>query len=191
MKSKAQILTIVAVILIIGFVLVYAQMQGFGGGGRCPMCGRQWDGRGYYAPAIPENLPRPSNEQWLQRFSQVMAKERLSKAQYSKDERKFNIQMPYAMVIPQEENHIEWIARLYSAFGMQAPDSVPALIETSSGRDALQVAMNLEKQLVPNYEWLIKNAENDEVKRIINDILYQTRMHYTMFQHAMYMGGLM
>lgn len=170
----------------------FAQMHNGGTPqGHCPMCGRQWNGSNHYTPSIPDSLPLPQNEQWTKRLDQVLARERLSKAQYQSDEQKFNLHMPYAMIIPQEDNHIEWISKLYNAFGMQPPDSVPPIKETNSTRDALQTGMKLEEKLIPDYEWLIKNAEKDTVKQLLGDILYQTRMHYTMFQHALSMGGMM
>ena len=63
------------------------------------------------------------------------------------------------------------------------------LRETNSGREALETGMKLEAELIPQYEWLIQNAYNDSVKEILNEILYQTRMHYTMFQHTLFMVG--
>lgn len=99
--------------------------------------------------------------------------------------------MPYSMVIPQEDNHIAWISELYGAFGMQVPDSIPDPEETSSGREALRMGMGLEQELIPEYEWLIQNVESDTVQQVLGDILYQTRMHYTMFEHALSMGRMM
>lgn len=159
--------------------------------GHCPMCGQQWDGRNYYTPAIPDSIPAPHDSSWLKRLGAVMARERLSKAQYEEDAQKYSLHMPYNMVIPQEDDHIAWITSLYQAFGMQAPDSVPPLVKTDSQRDALRQGMQLEEELIPDYEWLIKNADKTPTKQILGDILYQTRMHYTMFQHALSMGPMM
>ena len=184
--------------VLFGFVITFAQMRGggmmgdsSGMQGRCPMCGRQWDGSNNYTPTIPDSLPTPQNKQWIKRLERVMARERLSLAQYRKDVEKYRLHMPYSMIIPQEDNHIVWISQLYKALGMQAPDSIPSLRETNTGREALQVGMKLEQELIPDYELLIKNVENGTVKQILGDILYQTRMHFTMFQHALSMGGMM
>ncbi|MFP4163437.1 MAG: hypothetical protein ACLFQB_05930 [Chitinispirillaceae bacterium] len=155
-------------------------------GGHCPMCGRRWDGNNMYDMPVPETLPTPQGA-WLEDLNEVLALERLSKDQYMKDSRKFNIRRPYGMVIPQEENHIAWITDLYNAFGVAVPDSVPPLKETSSAQEALQAAMTLEQDLVPIYESLIRTAGNEQVEQVINEILLQTRMHYTMFQHALSM----
>jgi uncharacterized membrane protein len=158
--------------------------------GHCPMCGRQWDGHNYYTPAIPDSLPAPRNEEWIRRLGGVMARERLSEAQYRADSREYRLHMPYTMVIPQEENHIEWIGELYQAYGMAVPDSVPPVRQTDSGPEALRLGMELEQRLIPDYEWLIGNTDSDPTRQLLGDILYQTRMHHTMFQHALSMGGM-
>jgi uncharacterized membrane protein len=180
------------VVFILGYPI---QAQGPGGGGmgrgHCPMCGRQWDGNNHYTPSIPDSLAAPDDTTWLNRLDGVMARERLSRAQYENDQDTYRIAMPYNMVIPQEDDHIEWIGELYAAYGMQAPDSVPPVQETSSGRDALRLAMNLEQELIPEYEWLIEHADTTATQQLLGDILYQTRMHRTMFQHALSMGGMM
>ncbi len=178
---------------------VSAQGPGHGRGGQgplpdsghCPMCGRAWDGTNYSTPTIPDSLPAPDGTAWINRLDGVMARERLSRAQYENDRSTYRIPMPYNMVIPQEDDHIEWLGQLYAAYGMQAPDSVPPVQETSSARDALQLGMQLEEELIPEYEWLIANSANDETQQLLEDILYQTRMHRTMFQHALSMGGMM
>lgn len=187
-----------SILVFIGTLMTFAQMHGGSTNGdsskmqgHCPMCGRQWDGRNYYTPTIPDSLPVPRKKIWIQQLNGVMLKERFSKAQYQKDEQKYSLHMPYTMIIPQEENHIEWISGLYKAFKMQPPDSVPPTKKTNSAQDALQTGMQLEEKLITDYELLIKNAENDTVKQILEDILYQTRMHFTMFQHALHMGNMM
>lgn len=182
---KKSTLLLVALLAVAAGIVLYANQSR--GGGHCPMCGRGWDGRNTYDLPIPETLPTPQGA-WLEDLNEVLAKERLSKAQYIKDSRKYNIRRPYGMVIPQEENHIAWITELYDAFGVVVPDTVPPLKETSSAQEALRIAMTLEEELVPLYESLIRTAGNGQVEQVINEILLQTRMHYTMFQHALSMG---
>ncbi|MBD3347554.1 MAG: hypothetical protein GF401_21065 [Chitinivibrionales bacterium] len=114
MKARIVMVGIIATMAIAGNP--YAQMRGRGGmgggmGGHCPMCGRKWDGNNYYAPDIPDSLPVPGNKKWLQRLDGVLAKERLSAAQYRKDVEKYRQHMPYSMVIPQEDNHEEFEER--------------------------------------------------------------------------------
>ncbi|MBD3346609.1 MAG: hypothetical protein GF401_16255 [Chitinivibrionales bacterium] len=201
MKFYTGLLKLSPLLAILAGFVVSAQMHGHGRrghghgsngdmDGHCPMCGRAWDGTDYYRPVIPDTLPAPKSELWINRLDKVLARERLSKQQYQKDAEAYAMHMPYNMVIPQEENHIEWISDLYRAFGKQVPDSIPTLVNTTSGRDALRTGMELEQELIPEYEWLIENAENEKVQQILGDILYQTRMHYTMFQHALSMGAM-
>jgi uncharacterized membrane protein len=158
--------------------------------GHCPMCGRQWNGVNQYAPHIPDALAAPSGREWRERLSRVTGRERLSKAQYTRDRDRYNLRMPYHMVIPQEDDHIAWIEALYRAFGITPPDATPPIIETESARDALHTARHLEEDLIPDYEWLIAETDNDTIMRILGDILSQTRMHHAMFQHALSMGGM-
>ncbi len=164
----------------------WAQM----GTGHCPMCGRQWDGSYGGEMKIPANLPKPE-EAWLQRLSDVMRREKLSEKQYVKDSRKYNLRMPYMRVIPDEENHISWINGLYQAFGETYSADMLPVKDTGSPEEAYRFAMELEQELVPDYEWLIRKASNEQTRQIIETILFQTRMHYTMFQHALNMGGMM
>jgi len=164
----------------------WAQM----GMGHCPMCGQQWNGRYDGEMKIPGNLPKPG-ESWLQRLSDVMGREKLSEKQYVKDSRKYNLRMPYMRVIPDEENHIAWIDGLYHASGETHSADVPPVKDTDSPEEAYRVAMELEQELVPDYEWLIQNTSDGQTQQIIETILFQTRMHYNMFQHALSMGGMM
>jgi hypothetical protein len=187
MNIKRAILFILLTFLL-GFVgnPTWAQM----GMGHCPMCGQQWDGRYGGEMQIPGNLPKPE-EAWLQRLSDVMGREKLSEKQYVKDSRKYNLRMPYMRVIPDEENHIAWIGGLFQAFGETYANDAPPVKNTASPEEAYRVAMELEQELVPDYEWMIRNASDEQTRQIIETILFQTRMHYTMFQHALNMGGMM
>jgi len=160
------------------------------GMGHCPMCGQQWDGRYAGEMNIPGDLPKPE-EAWLQRLSDVMGMEKLSEKQYVKDSRKYNLRLPYVRVIPDEENHIAWIDSLFQAFGETYANDAPPVKNADSPEEAYRVAMELEQELVPDYEWLIRNAFDEQSRQIIETILFQTRMHYTMFQHALNMGGMM
>lgn len=180
-------------VALIGTVRLSAQMWNGGHkgghGGQCPMCGMPWDGSNGYTARIPDSLPKPDDEKWNSGLQDILARERLSKAQYTQDVEQYRLAMPYRMVIPQEDAHIEWIEDLFAAYGIEPGTEIPELIETQSPRAALETAMRLEKELIPDYEWLIKNAEAEDTKRVLRDILYQTRMHRTMFEHALSMGG--
>ena len=82
--------------------------QGMGHGGGRGMMG----GGGMMSVRIPETLPTPKSRQWLGNLREILSLERLSKVQYQTDEDKFHVYRPYRMIIPQEEDHIQWISRL-------------------------------------------------------------------------------
>lgn len=161
-----------------------------GGGMGCPMCGgpwqnpRNWDGR------IPGRLPQPKNREWEKRLQATLTLEKLSLAQYSADEGKFRVRMPYMMIIPQERNHIDWIGRLFSAYGVAPDGEVPPVEKSESVRGAYRIGRNLEADLIPRYTWLIQNAGDDTTKRVLDTILFQTRMHYMMFTHVLEMRDM-
>jgi len=157
--------------------------------GRCPMCGGMMGRQGERIP-IPDKLPTPENEQWVNNFREVYALEKLSRAQYEADSSKYGVNMPYHMIIRQEYNHISWEGRMFSAYGIPWDSSVPPLKQTSSLQDAYQVGYSLETDLIPRYERLIVNAGDQTSRDILDFVLMQTRMHATMFQHVMRMGGM-
>ena len=140
---------------------------------------------------IPSKLPTPQSGEWLTRLRDILSLERLSLVQYQTDEDKFQIPMPYRRVIPQEENHIDWISALFTAYGLSSVGPTPAIKRSQTIRQAYEVAQDLESNLIPHYEWLISNAEDRETRQVLNPILAQTRMHYMMFRHALRGGGMM
>jgi rubrerythrin len=154
---------------------------------RCPMCGGPWQNPMNWDGRIPDKLPRPQNREWENRLKVILTREKLSLAQYSEDEAKFNVRMPYMMIIPQERDHIEWIEALFKAYGVSSDGKVPSVKKSESVRNAYQIGMNLEAELIQRYTWLIKNAEDDTTKKVLDTILFQTRMHYTMFAHVLEM----
>ncbi len=99
--------------------------------------------------------------------------------------------MPYRMVIPQEDNHINWISQLFKAYGIPSDGKVPPAVKSENLAKAYEIAMKLEDDLVARYEWLIKNVEDEDSGEVLNTALLQTRMHYMMFNHALRMGGMM
>lgn len=189
-----------AVLLLLAAVALLSctrEPSGSGGAGaagpngqyRCPMCGQRWDGYPSFRE-IPSRLPAPQAEGWIDRLREVLRLEELSKTQYVADSRKFQVRMPYAMVIPQEDDHIAWINQLFSAYGVPSDGEVPAAERTETLEQAYRTAMQLEADLVPKYEWLIANANQEQTGEVLNTILYETRMHYTMFEHALSMGRM-
>jgi hypothetical protein len=153
-------------------------------GGGCPMCGQTWRD-------IPAKLPTPKSQAWLQNLRDILSLERLSLVQYRTDESKYKVHMPYMMIIPQEDLHIEWISKLFAAYGLSSAGPTPAVRKSQTINQAYEIALQLEEDLIPRYEKLIEAAEDQESAQVLNTILYQTRMHYMMFSHALRMGGRM
>jgi rubrerythrin len=158
---------------------------------RCPLCGQDWDGGYPYYKAVPDQIDRPKSEKWIKLLTEVLADEELSKKQYETDKNKYNVNMPYHMVIPQEENHILWIKDLFEAYGISPEVKSLPVLKSDNLREAYENAMKLEKDLIPKYERLITNAEDKISRKVLGTILLQTRMHYVMFSHALEMGGMM
>jgi hypothetical protein len=169
------------------------QGRGMGGG---MMGGRGYGsgmGRGMMgypiAPDVPDKLPTPKSQEWTQKLREVLALERLSYAQYTTDADKYNTYMPYHMVIPQEEDHIRTIERLFAAYGLPADGKPGPVTETKTITEAYELCVKMESDLIPRYEWLVKNAGDRESAGFLNELLLQTRHHLTMFDHALRMGG--
>jgi rubrerythrin len=140
---------------------------------------------------VPEKLPTPISHEWLSNLREVLSLERLSLVQYQTDEDKFHVHRPYMMIIPQEENHIQWITELFTAYSLSATGPTPAIKRSQAITQAYEIAMGLEADLIPRYEGLITNAEDSDTRQVLNPILHQTRMHYRMFSMALRMGGMM
>lgn len=137
---------------------------------------------------IPKTLPKPVNEEWVSKLQKVLSSEKLSELQYEADREKYRVEMPYMMVIPQEESHIDLITKLFTAYGLPSDVKVPKVKETKSLTEAYGIARKLEEELIPQYEWLIQIANDDTTLQVLDAILLETRMHYTMFDHALRMG---
>jgi rubrerythrin len=155
------------------------------------MCGQNWDGMYSGQTSIPKELSKPKSQKWIDNLRETLAFEELSKLQYEQDSQKFQANMPYMMVIPQENNHIQWIKELLTAYGLSTDVKVPSLKDVPDITKAFEYAMKIESDLMPRYEWLITNAEDETSSNVLGTILLQTRMHYTMFNHALWMGGRM
>lgn len=174
--------------VMLGFIVSASAQMGGMGPGHCPMCGQRWDGR-YQGGIgnIPDELPKPGKE-WLDSFNKVYDLEVLSRAQYQQDYDSFQVSMPYTMIIPQEENHIRWIDSLYLAYKIKPADINPKTTKSKSIQEAYQTGLRIENQAIPMYEYLVKNASDSTSALVLNTILYQTRMHVMMFNHALNMG---
>jgi len=159
---------------------IEAQMRGRG-----PM-GGMWSRQDVN---IPEKLPQPKSQEWKDKLQEIYVNEVYSQAQYEADFRAHQIPRPYRMIIPQEQQHIDWISRLLKAYGLIPSTQRLQVIETKSLEEAYAVGKKLEADLVPHYEWLIKNAEDDTARQVLEVVLLETRHHYVMFDHAGGMGG--
>jgi hypothetical protein len=121
---KKRTLWIFTVLLSLLVAMPVMAQHGMGGG----MMGGSGSGYGMgggmmgypIAPDVPDKLPAPKSQEWTQKLRDVLALERLSYAQYAADAEKFNAYMPYHMVIPQEEDHVRAIERLFAAYGLPA-----------------------------------------------------------------------
>jgi rubrerythrin len=183
---KRGLIMALGIILLSAPFAVEAQM-GMGRGGmrgQCPMCGQMW-------PQIPAELLAPKSQDWLNRLREVLKLEKFSLAQYQADQAKYQTPMPYHMVIPQEEDHIRWIRELFTSYGLTSDGAIPSLKQSNTVTQAYQIAIRLEDELIPKYEALIQKAEDRDSARVLNSILYQTRMHAMMFSHAMQIGDRM
>ncbi len=182
----------VSMVFLVGMGSAFAQMEGRGQGPEfCPFCGQGCGGSPGFQPGIPEKLPSPVNEGWTERLRTVLAMEKLSRLQYEADSRKYQVTMPYRMILFQEEAHIDWISRLFSAYGLSSEVETPAPRESKTLTEAYEIAMDLEEELMPHYDWLVRNAQDPDSRDLLDYILLQTRMHYTMFSHAVQMGWRM
>ena len=138
---------------------------------------------------IPKTLPKPVDDEWVGKLRKVLALEKLSLAQYEADRDKYHANMPYRMVIPNKEQHIDLINKLFAAYGIPADLKVQdEAKETESLTEAYGIARKREQELIPQYEWLIQTANDDTTVEVLDAILLETRMHYTMFDHALRMG---
>lgn len=197
MKKTISIISfVVAMTVVLGIATVQSQpgrggygygmgpgmMGGYGGFGMGPgMMGDGWID-------VPAKLPPPKSAEWVQKLREILTLEKESLAQYEADQGKFNTFMPYMMVIPQEENHVEWIGQLFKAYGLPADVKIPPVIENKTLTDAYELSVKMENELLPRYEWLVKKAEGRDTAQILNAILIQSRWHLVMFDHALRMG---
>lgn len=168
--------------------VVLAQSMGYGHG---MMGGYGMGMMGYGEQVnIPDKLPKPKSDEWISKLKEVLSLEKMSQAQYEADRIKYKVHMPYGMIGLQEIDHIAWIEGLLSAYGVSTNVKMLAIKDTKTLADAYKNAMQLENNLIPLDEWLIKNSPDETATEVMDTILLQTRMHYSMFSHALQMVGL-
>ncbi|MEN6620936.1 MAG: hypothetical protein ABFD50_05265 [Smithella sp.] len=96
--------------------------------------------------------------------------------------------MPYIMIIPQEENHIEWIEQLFKAYNIPADGKVSPVVPTKNLTEAYKVGVKTDTDILHYYEWLVKNAGDRDSAEVLNLILLQSRWHLILFEHILRMG---
>jgi hypothetical protein len=154
----------------------------------CPLCGQPWQGRVDLKLKIPEKLPAPQNMLWIHKLRMALVMEKHARAQFEAEQKKFGVSDPYLYVLPQVEQHIAWIGKLFCAYdlppqGKNPPP--PKTLETSGTLlQALKHGRKLEVELVSQYEWLLKHAEDKITKRVLNTMLTQTNININLFQNG-------
>lgn len=157
--------------------------------GVCPMCGGMMRGAFGWNGAIPSKLPKPRSKEWLNRLSEVLAREEHSRSQYEADRKKYEAQAPYSMIIPQEQDHIRWLRGLYRAYGITPRPAALPLEATNSLQGALRVGQRIESSLIERYRVLLRGAEDSTTKKVLDTNQFQSRMHERMFTHFLE-GGM-
>jgi rubrerythrin len=160
----------------------YGMGPGYGYGMGPGMMGG-WDG-----VDIPSKLTAPKSTEWVQKLREILTLEKQSLTQYQADQEKFNAYMPYMMIIPQEENHIEWIGQLFKAYDLPSDGKAAPVVENKTLTEAYELSAKMESDLLPRYEWLVKKSEDRDTAQALNTILLQSRWHLVMFEHAIRMG---
>jgi hypothetical protein len=143
-----------------------------------------------YWLTVPEKLLPPKNAEWVAKLRELLALEEKAFDQYITDQEKYNAAMPYMMVTPQLEDHVETLQRLIQAYGLIPGERIPGPVaETKSLKESFELAVKTEEALIPRYLWLVQKAEDRVSAQVLNRLLLQTRIHLSMFQHAISMGG--
>lgn len=143
---------------------------------------------GWQGVEIPSKLTAPKNTEWIQKFRETNSMEKQLLAQYQDDQERFNAYMPYVEIIPQKQDHIQWIGALFAAYGLPEEGRILPITQSRSLTEAYELSQKMEGNLLPRYEWLVKNAEDRDTAEVLNIILLQSRHHYAMFEHALHMG---
>jgi hypothetical protein len=152
----------------------------------CPLCGQPWRGRVDLEVTIPDKLPTPKNQLWIQKLRLALATAQQVKTQFKTDQRNFGVSNPYLYVLPQIDQHIAWIGKLFSAYGLPPRGKIPPVKTFESPGTLLHVLKNgrkMELDLASQYEWLLRHAEDKVTQRVLNTILTQTNINVVLFQN--------
>ena len=93
-------------------------------------------------------MPAPKNAEWVQKLREILTLEKQSLAQYQADQEKFNAYMPYLMIIPQEENHIEWIGQLFKAYSLPSDGKEGPVVENKTLTEAYELSSKNGKRFI-------------------------------------------
>ena len=134
--------------------------------------------------------PPPQDREWVAKLGRALALEKASLEQYSSDSDKLNISMPYRVVIPRKEDHIQALTDLMNMRGLSTDEQSKPLVQTKSIPQAYRVAVKMEQDLVVLYEWLARHTEDRSAAATLNNILSQTRRHLMLFEHGLKSGRM-
>ncbi len=151
----------------------------------CPLCGQPWRERVRPELKIPQKLPAPKNHLWISKLRMALSMEKLAKAQFEADQKKFGVSDPYLYVLPEIEQHIVWIGKLFSAYGLSAQEKTAAEMTVKTSGTLLKALRNgrtLEEELIRLYAWLLEHAGDKATKLVLNTMLTQTHINLDLFQ---------
>jgi hypothetical protein len=152
----------------------------------CPLCGQPWRGRVRAELKIPEKLPTPKNQLWVRKLRLALAMEKLAKAQFEADQKKFGVSDPYIYVLPKIEQHIAWMGKLFAAYGLSAQGKTAPVLTVKNSDTLLKVLKSgrkMEEDLATQYAWLLGHAGDKATKMVLNTILTQTNIHMDLFKN--------
>ena len=172
MKKLVAVLAILSLLAIVA--IVYAQGPGMMGGGMMgagqkdqPQIGRgMMHGMGCYERemSIPDKLQKPKSDEWVSKLKQILALEKLSQVQYEADSKKYQVHMPYRMVIPQEANHIEWINKLFAAYGLPSDVKSTTCQRNNNINTGIRECKRIRKESYPTIRVANKQRRGEHCK---------------------------
>jgi hypothetical protein len=144
----------------------------------------------FTSTASAQNPTPPKDREWVMKLGKALTLERTCRDQYTADSEKLNISMPYRVVLPQVEDHIQALTDLLNARGLSAGEQPKSPVQTKSIQQAYRLAVKMGQDLIAHYEWLVRNAEDRDAAATINAILAQTRRHLMLFEHGLRSGRM-
>jgi hypothetical protein len=149
----------------------------------CPLCGQPWRQRVEPELAIPDKMPTPKNQLWVSKLRMALDMEKLAKAQFEADQKKFGVSHPYLYALPEIDQHIAWISKLFSAYGLPTREKTSPVKTSTTLLQTLRHARKMEVDLASQYAWLLRHAEDKTTKMVLNTLLTQTNINIDLFQN--------